>query len=199
MQLLDLTWSYLVDVQAMSRQEAHKAVLPPERSVWIELSKALPCLFIRREYSQMEGVAAMWFYLPQDEKHGRWKLEIIGNDSIDNDSIILETFTYYARPDKWGIDWDIEGDDYCNSCRRRKDMTEAQKQREPSIKPCQKHKDLCWLHKTSVQEIGMLHTMEQASLPKPVRCESNQRGPFCSSSSSNTPVLATWEIRRANC
>jgi hypothetical protein len=39
---------------------------------------------------------------------------------------------------------------------------------------------LCWLHRTSVQEIGMLRTMEQASLPKQVRCEYNQRGPFCS-------------------
>jgi hypothetical protein len=35
----------------------------------------------------------------------------------------------------------------------------------------------------------MLHTMEQASLPQPVRCEYNERGPFCSSSSSNTPIF----------
>ncbi len=39
---------------------------------------------------------------------------------------------------------------------------------------------LCWLYRTFVQKIGMLRTIEQASLPKPVRCEYNQRGLFCS-------------------
>jgi putative transposase len=39
---------------------------------------------------------------------------------------------------------------------------------------------LCWLLRTSVQKIGMLHTIEQASLPKHVRCEYNQRERFCS-------------------
>ena len=33
---------------------------------------------------------------------------------------------------------------------------------------------LCWLLRTPVQEIGMLRTIEQASLPKQVRCEYNQ-------------------------
>jgi hypothetical protein len=41
---------------------------------------------------------------------------------------------------------------------------------------------LCWLLRTSVQEIGMLRTIEQASLPKQVRCEYNQRAPYCSHS-----------------
>jgi hypothetical protein len=39
---------------------------------------------------------------------------------------------------------------------------------------------LCWLLSTSVQEIGILHAIEHASLPKYVRCEYNQQRPFCS-------------------
>jgi len=39
---------------------------------------------------------------------------------------------------------------------------------------------LCWLLRTSVQKIGILCTIEQACLPKHVRCEYNQRGLFCS-------------------
>ena len=41
-------------------------------------------------------------------------------------------------------------------------------------------KHLCWLLSTSVQEIGILHAIEHASLPKHVRCEYNQQRPFCS-------------------
>jgi hypothetical protein len=37
---------------------------------------------------------------------------------------------------------------------------------------------LCWLLRTSVPKIDLLYTMEQAFLPKNVRCEYNQRGPF---------------------
>jgi hypothetical protein len=48
---------------------------------------------------------------------------------------------------------------------------------------------LCWLLRTSVQKIDMLRTIEQASLPKPVKCEYNQRGLFCSYSSSNVPIF----------
>ena len=48
---------------------------------------------------------------------------------------------------------------------------------------------LCWLLRTSVQEIGMLRIMEQASLSKQVRYEYNERGPFCSYSSSNAPIF----------
>jgi len=39
---------------------------------------------------------------------------------------------------------------------------------------------LCWLLSTSVQEIGILHAVEHASLPKHVRCEYHQQRPFCS-------------------
>ena len=39
--------------------------------------------------------------------------------------------------------------------------------------------DLCWLLGTSVLKIGILSTIEQASLPKNVRYEYNQRGPCC--------------------
>ena len=35
------------------------------------------------------------------------------------------------------------------------------------------HAPLCWLLGTSVQEIGILHTIEHASLPKHVNCEYN--------------------------
>jgi hypothetical protein len=38
---------------------------------------------------------------------------------------------------------------------------------------------LCWLLGTSVLKIGILSTIEQASLPKKVRYEYNQQGPFC--------------------
>jgi 4-hydroxy-tetrahydrodipicolinate reductase len=40
--------------------------------------------------------------------------------------------------------------------------------------------NLCWLLGTSVQEIGILHAIEHASLPKHVRREYNQHRPFCS-------------------
>ena len=40
--------------------------------------------------------------------------------------------------------------------------------------------DLCWLLGTSVLKIGPLYPMEQAFLPKQVRCEYNQQGPCCS-------------------
>ena len=39
---------------------------------------------------------------------------------------------------------------------------------------------LCWLLGTSVLKIGILYPMEQAFLPKKVRCEYNQQGPCCS-------------------
>jgi len=38
---------------------------------------------------------------------------------------------------------------------------------------------LCWLLRTSVLKIGILSTIERASLPKNVRYEYNQRGPCC--------------------
>ena len=53
---------------------------------------------------------------------------------------------------------------------------------------------LCWLHRTSVQEIGMLRIMEQASLPQHVRCEYNERGPFCSYSSSNASIFTKERV-----
>jgi hypothetical protein len=39
---------------------------------------------------------------------------------------------------------------------------------------------LWWLLGTSVQEIGILHAIEHASLPKHVRCEYHPHRPFCS-------------------
>jgi hypothetical protein len=45
----------------------------------------------------------------------------------------------------------------------------------------------------------MLRTIEQASLPKLVRCEYNQQGPFCSYSSSNAPISRRRGTIRALC
>jgi hypothetical protein len=45
-------------------------------------------------------------------------------------------------------------------------------ERVESSRPCAL--GVCWLLKTSVQEIDMLRANEQASLPKQVRCEYNQ-------------------------
>jgi hypothetical protein len=39
-------------------------------------------------------------------------------------------------------------------------------------------RSLSWLLGTSVQEVGILHAIEHASLPKPVRSEYNQQRPF---------------------
>ncbi len=39
---------------------------------------------------------------------------------------------------------------------------------------------VCWLLGASVRKIGIVRTMEQASLPKYVKYEYYQRGPFCS-------------------
>src|SRR5258708_1906670 len=44
----------------------------------------------------------------------------------------------------------------------------------------ERENDLCWLLGTSVLKIGLLYPMEPAFLPKQVRCEYNQQGPFCS-------------------
>jgi len=38
---------------------------------------------------------------------------------------------------------------------------------------------LCWLLGISVRKIDVFYTMEQAFLPKPMRREYNQHGPFC--------------------
>ena len=40
-------------------------------------------------------------------------------------------------------------------------------------------RQLCWLLGTSVRKIDLFSTMEQAFLPKQMRREYNQRGPFC--------------------
>jgi hypothetical protein len=46
---------------------------------------------------------------------------------------------------------------------------------------------LCWLLGTSVLKIGILYPMEQAFLPKKVRCVYNQQGPCCSYSLATCP------------
>src|SRR6266852_1412496 len=61
----------------------------------------------------------------------------------------------------------------------------------PSHPPSSRsYSKLCWLLGTSVQKIGILRLMEQASLPKLVRGEySKQQGPCCLYSSSNAPIF----------
>src|SRR5216684_4135063 len=58
---------------------------------------------------------------------------------------------------------------------------------------------LCWLLRTSVRKISILCTIDQVSLPKHVRCEYNQRDPFCSYSSSNAPISRRRGSIRAWC
>src|SRR5258706_881459 len=51
---------------------------------------------------------------------------------------------------------------------------------QPANLDCIKwHSDLCWLLGTSVQEIGVFYTMEQAFLLKYVGYEYHQQRPFC--------------------
>jgi hypothetical protein len=58
---------------------------------------------------------------------------------------------------------------------------------------------LCWLLGTSVQEIGIVHAIEHASLPKHVSCEYNQQRPFCSYSSSQVPIFTKERFNFVGC
>jgi hypothetical protein len=53
-------------------------------------------------------------------------------------------------------------------------------QRKQSISWPEAAISLCWLLRTSVRKIGSLYMTDQVFLPKHVRCEYNQRDPFCS-------------------
>jgi len=58
---------------------------------------------------------------------------------------------------------------------------------------------LCWLLRASVRKNGILCMIDQVSLPKQVRCEYNEREPYCSYASSNAPISPRRGSIRALC
>src|SRR5437588_11368054 len=98
MNLLDLAYTYRIDVTAMRNQVGPKfhPPIPKDYLLWIEFSEPFLCpLKWRHSDRQMTTVSALWFSV-SETRDTCWQLELISEAGTS-----VDQFSYYVMSRKW--------------------------------------------------------------------------------------------------